>query len=402
MTAAERWLAEHEDDLVGWRRDLHAHPETAFNEKRTTDLVERELEAVGLEPRVLPHGTGVICDVGDGPGPTVALRADLDALPLADLNDVPYRSQTDGACHACGHDAHTAVLLATAAVLAGADGPRLPGRVRLLFQPAEEQLPGGALSVVAAGGLDGVSAVYGLHCDPRLDVGQIGMRVGPITAACDALEVALTGPGGHTGRPHLTVDLVHALGTIITGLPAVLARRTDPRAGLSLVWGAVESGSAINAIPRAGTLRGTLRVLDHDVWTEAEPLVRELLDEIAAPTGARVELGYARGVPPVVNTPAEVAAQRSAVLAALGPDAVAATRQSMGGEDFAWYLEHLPGAFARLGVRTPGSRLPRDLHQGTFDIDERALAVGVRYSVALATEALNTATALDGEPGRPD
>jgi amidohydrolase len=383
----DAWLSANGSRLVEWRRDLHAHPELAFNEKRTTDLIERELAGLGLSPKVLPHGTGLICEVGDGPGPVVALRADIDALPLADLKDVPYRSLVDGTAHACGHDAHTAILLGAASVLAGLD---LPGRVRLLFQPAEEQLPGGSSSVIAAGGLDEVGQIFALHADPGVEVGQIGLRSGAITAACDALEVALFGPGGHTARPQLTVDLVHTVGTVITQLPALLARRVDPRAGLSLVWGAVQAGRAPNAIPGSGVLRGTLRVLDRDVWHDAEPLVRQLVEHITATSGARVELGYSRGVPPVVNDPECVALQRAAVTAALGPNAVTASRQSMGGEDFAWYLERVPGALARLGVRPPG--MPRyDLHQGGFDIDERSLAIGVRYTVALALQA---ATAL--------
>jgi amidohydrolase len=215
----------------------------------------------------------------------------------------------------------------------------------------------------------------------------VGLRAGPITAACDQLDVALSGPGGHTARPHLTVDLVYALGQVITELPALLSRRVDPRAALSLVWGAVEAGRAANTIPSSGRLRGTLRAFDRDAWDAAEPIVRELVQQIVAPSGAQAEIGYVRGVPPVVNDPDAVAVQRRAVLAALGPSAVATTAQSMGGEDFAWYLGTVPGALARLGVRTPGAE-PFDLHQGSFDIDERALGIGVRYTVALAKAAV--------------
>jgi amidohydrolase len=333
----------------------------------------------------MPKGTGVLCDLGTD-GPLIALRADIDALPLADEKQVPYRSTVDGVCHGCGHDAHTAILLGAAAELAGRS---LPGRVRLVFQPAEETVPGGALTAVAAGALDGVSKIFALHCDPRLEVGRIGLRRGPITAACDQLEVKLFGEGGHTARPHLTQDVVYALGRVITGLPGLLSRRVDPRAALSLVWGAVEAGRAANAIPMSGRLRGTLRVFDREAWDAAGPLVRSLVDEIAAPCGVRAETTYVRGVPPVVNDGAAVEVQRSAVIDALGAEALAETEQSMGGEDFAWYLDTVPGALARLGVRSPGGR-PFDLHQGTFDIDERALDVGVRYTVAVALEALGS------------
>jgi amidohydrolase len=372
------------DELIAIRRDLHAHPEVAFTEKRTTDLVVERLRLLGLAPSVLPGGTGALCDIGTG-NRVVALRADIDALPLPDHKDVPYRSLTPGVCHACGHDAHTAILLGTAAVLAGME---LPGRVRLIFQPAEELLPGGAPGVIAAGAMTGVESIYALHCDPRLDVGQVGVRVGAITAACDRLEVRLSGTGGHTGRPHLTADIVYALGRLITDLPGLLSRRVDPRAALSLVWGAVEAGNAPNAIPSAGTARGTLRMLDHDVWNSAESLVRELIEQIVAPTGALAETGYERGVPPVVNEATSVDMQRAAVVSALGASALVDTQQSMGGEDFAWYLEHAPGALARLGVRTPGSAASLDLHQSTFDIDEAALPVGVRFMVHTALTAL--------------
>jgi amidohydrolase len=372
-------------DVVALRRELHQHPEVSFEEKRTTELIMEHLGALGLSPRRLHGGTGVLCDIGTS-GPLIALRADIDALPLQDLKDTPYRSQNDGVTHACGHDAHTAILLAAAAELVDAE---LPGRIRLVFQPAEEVVPGGALTVIEAGALEGVEQIYALHCDPRLTTGLIGLRVGGITAACDRFEVNVTGPGGHTGRPQLTAELVYALGQLITGLPGLLSRRVDPRAALSLVWGAVHAGSASNAIPTSGYVRGTVRVFDRDAWDAAEPLLRELVEQLAAPSEVRAEVIYVRGVPPVVNDASAVDTQRVAVVAALGDDAVADTPQSMGGEDFAWYLDHAPGALARLGVAAPGTEGALDLHQGTFDIDEAALAIGVRYTVELARAALS-------------
>lgn len=370
-------------DVVAVRRDLHAHPELGFEEHRTTELIQNRLRAFGLDPKVLPTGTGAVCDIGSD-GPLIALRADIDALPIADEKDVPYRSTVEGVCHGCGHDAHTAILLAAAEKLARTD---LPGRVRLLFQPAEETVPGGAYTVVTSGILDGVEGIYALHCDPRLHAGQLGIRVGPITAAADHLEVVLRGSGGHTARPHLTQDVVFALGQVITELPTLLSRLVDPRATMSLVWGSVEAGRAANAIPASGRLRGTLRVFDRQAWDHAGPLVRKLVDQIVAASGAEATTTYTRGVPPVVNAPIAVAVQRAAIIAALGEDAVASTEQSMGGEDFAWYLDAIPGALARLGVSRPGQRA-FDLHQGTFDIDETALDVGVRYTVSLAQCAL--------------
>jgi amidohydrolase len=375
-------------DVIAVRRDLHAHPELAYAEHRTTALISDCLTSFGLAPRVLPKGTGVLCDIGTH-GPLIALRADIDALPITDEKAVPYRSTVDGMCHGCGHDAHTAILLGAARQLA-AEPP--PGRVRFIFQPAEETVPGGATVTVAAGALDGVEQIYALHCDPRLPTGKVGVRVGASTAACDHLEVVLRGAGGHTARPHMTQDVVYALGRLITELPGLLSRRVDPRAALSLVWGSVDAGRAANAIPMTGRLRGTLRVFDRAAWDSAGPLVTSLVDQIVAPCGVRAETIYTRGVPPVVNAAAAVSVQRAAIRAALGREALADTEQSMGGEDFAWYLEAVPGALARLGVRAPGGAA-FDLHQGTFDIDERALEIGVRYTVELAQEALRTALA---------
>jgi amidohydrolase len=387
---ADAWLAGHEAELSVVRRTLHAHPELGRREYETTALVAGRLEQAGLSPKVLDAGTGLVCDVGPGDGPVVVLRADIDALPLADEKDVPYRSQVPGVCHACGHDVHTSALLGAGLALAQA-ADRLPGRVRLVFQPAEELMPGGALDVVAQGLVQDAVAIFGLHCDPTLEVGRVGLKTGAITAAADSVEVRLTGPGGHTSRPHNTVDLVHVLATVATGLPEALSRLVDPRAGLCLVWGHVSAGLAPNAIPREGLLQGTLRVLDKAAWQSAPDLVRRVVEGLVAPYGARADVRYARGVPPVVNDPAATALLTAAVKAALGPGAAVPTVQSLGGEDFAWYLEHVPGAMARLGVKPPGLERPVDLHQGLFDVDEAALAVGVRVLVTAAVAALTVA-----------
>ena len=387
---ADAWLRTHEDELVELRRDLHAHPELGREEHRTTALLVERLAAAGLSPKPLSSGTGLVCDVGAADGPVVVLRADLDALPLDDEKLVPYRSTVPGVCHACGHDVHTAAVLGAGLALAEA-ASRLDGRVRLVFQPAEEQMPGGALDVLADGWLEGATAVYGLHCDPALEVGRIGLKSGAITAAADVLQVRLSGPGGHTSRPHNTVDLVHVLSTVATGLPDALSRLVDPRAGLCLVWGHVSAGKAGNAIPRTGLLKGTLRVLDKGAWHGAPAMVQRVVDGLVAPYGAHADVTYERGVPPVVNEPSATALMSAAVRSALGPGAAVPTLQSLGGEDFAWYLEKVPGAMARLGVKPPGQERPHDLHQGAFDVDEGALPVAVQVLVATALAALSAA-----------
>lgn len=372
-------------DLIELRRELHAYPELSWIEDRTTDIVAAWMDKSGIAYERF-EGTGLMAEIGPSEGPIVALRADLDALPIDDTSQDPWRSTVPGVAHACGHDVHVSSLIGASVALSQVHAMTpLPVRVRLIFQPAEEVMPGGALKVLAAGALKGVSRIFALHCDPSLDVGHVGIREGAITGASDRIHVTLSGRGGHTSRPHLTEDLTFALGTLLTQLPAVLSRRFDPRAGASMVWGHIRSGNAANVIPATGELGGTLRMLDAAAWHEAEHLVRGLISDIIEPYGVSAEVNYVRGVPPVVNDFAATETLRRAVTAAIGPSAVATTAQSLGGEDFAWYLESIPGAMGRLGTRTPDGPT-YDLHQGNLRIDERAIAVGAKV---LATAAIS-------------
>ncbi len=381
--AARSWLATHHHEVVGWRRHIHAHPELGRQEFATTQFVAAQLADAGLNPKVLPGGTGLTCDLGPDHGGRVALRADMDALPMAERTGASYTSVVPNVAHACGHDAHTAMLLGAARVLASV--PELPVGVRLIFQPAEELMPGGAIDAIAAGALAGVSRIFALHCDPRLAAGKVAVRPGPITSAADQIEITLNSPGGHTSRPHLTGDLVYGLGTLITGLPGVLSRRIDPRNSTVMVWGAVNAGVAANAIPQTGTLAGTIRTASRETWVTLEAIVRETVSSLLAPLGIEHSVQYRRGVPPVVNEEVSTHLLTHAI-EALGTDALADTRQSGGGEDFSWYLEDVPGAMARLGVWS-GHGPQLDLHQPTFDLDERALAVGVQVLVNIVEQA---------------
>jgi amidohydrolase len=241
---------------------------------------------------------------------------------------------------------------------------------------------------MAAGGIASVDRIFAVHCDPRLDVGKIGTRSGPITAACDKIKVKVTGPGGHTARPHLTADLVFALGKIITELPAALSRRVDPRSSLSLVWGRVMAGSAANAIPDDGVVEGTVRCLDDEAWHAAPDMVKALVESVATAYGVVPDITYTRNVPPTVNDSVCTAMIEAAADRVLGPDAVTPAAQSLGGEDFAWYLESIPGALARLGTRTPGSSEDFDIHQAAFDVDDRVIGIGVRLMAATALTAI--------------
>jgi len=375
-------------ELVAFRRDLHMHPELGNQEFRTTAAIKARLEQAGLEPRVLGIGTGLVCDIGprDSGVPMLALRADIDALPIPDTKrDCAYRSTMPDRAHACGHDVHTTVVLGAGLVLARLhEQGLLPRPVRLLFQPAEEILPGGAADAIECGVLEGVGRIIAVHCDPKVDSGKIGLRVGPITSACDRLEVSLDGPGGHTARPHLTTDLVTAAARVATDVPALVARRMDARSGVSVTWGRIESGHAPNVIPQHAELSGTVRCLDLDAWRRAPDIVHAAIDEVAGLHRAKTVIDYVRGVPPVVNDALVTELLRDAMVARRGPLSVEDTEQSLGGEDFSWYLEHVPGAMARLGVRTPGERTVRDLHQGDFDADESAITVGVELFTAAA------------------
>jgi amidohydrolase len=381
--SAESWLAAHYDELVGWRRHIHRYPELGRQEYATTQFVAERLANAGLNPKVLPGGTGLTCDFGLEDQPRIALRADLDALPMAERTGAPYESTMPNVAHACGHDAHTSILLGTALALAAE--PELPVALRLIFQPAEELMPGGAIDAIAAGVLSGVTRIFALHCDPRLAVGRIGVKAGPITSAADRIEITLYSPGGHSSRPHLTADLVYGLGTLITGLPGVLSRRVDPRNSTVMVWGAVNAGVAANAIPETGTLAGTIRTASRETWLSLEDIVRQAVSALLSPLGVEHTLQYSRGVPPVVNEDVSTRIMARAI-EAVGADALAETKQSGGGEDFSWYLEEVPGAMARLGVWS-GHGPQLDLHQPNFDLDERALAVGVRLMVNIVEQA---------------
>ena len=376
---------EIEPQLIEFRRDIHAHPELARTESRTTAKIADALRAAGLSPRLL-RGTGLTCDIGDAVGTRRgARRADLDALPIQETSGLDYASTIPGISHACGHDVHATVVLGAGLVLKRlSDLDMLTRPVRLIFQPAEEVMPGGALDVIEQGVLEGVGRAYALHCDPRFDVGTIGSRIGAITSASDQIIVTVSSTGGHTSRPHLTGDVVYAIGEIITQSPAIMGRRLDPRFGVNLTWGMVEAGHTPNAIPSQGLLKGTLRCLDVRAWERAGEILDEAVKQIAAPFGVETEVTHIRGVPPVVNQEAATQRLDKAARQMLGDDAIRLTEQSLGGEDFAWILNRVGGAMVRLGVHTPGGKR-YDIHQGDLVVDERAIGVGVRVLTRTVT-----------------
>lgn len=370
------------DEMVELRRDIHRHPELGNEEFETTKRVAHALEASGIPTRSRITATGLLAEVG-GPGPIVGFRADLDALPIDERTDVPFRSQVPGAMHACGHDAHTAIAVGIAKVM---NQLEIPGTVRFVFQPAEEVFPGGAYELVREGVTDGVSSIMAFHVDPSMRAGRIGLRAGPITSSSDRFSIEIEGPGGHTARPHETVDAIHAAAKVVTDLPALLDRLVDARRPFAVVFGQIHGGHVDNVIPPSVTMSGTCRALDRELWDSLPLLVERLTHEIVAPYGAKAAVRYQRGIPPVVNDQQVTASLERAFKAALGEHAVGLTMASLGAEDFSRYLEVVPGSLVRLGVGFADR--DRDLHSASFDMDEAAIEVGIIGGVYALVELL--------------
>lgn len=379
------WFKAHRAEVIAWRRHIHRHPETANQEVETTNFLATVLQDYGLEPQRFPQ-TGLMVDIGpDTELGRLAFRADIDALPVTEVTGLEYTSEVPGKMHACGHDVHTTVALGLACALADFQRVHdLPLGIRVIFQPAEEVWVGGATDVIEWGALEGVHSIFAIHAEPKLRVGRIGIRAGAITSATDVVELNIKGPGGHTSRPHLSADVVYALGKVITELPALLSRRVDPRTGTVLVFGQVNSGYAPNAIPETGSLTGTMRTADIGIWRDMQSLFTELVEQILAPVGVEHELTYNRGVPPVLNDDVATALLASAAQS-IDPQAVVQAPQSSGGEDFSWYLEKVPGSMARLGCWS-GEGEQHDLHMGDLIVDERAIGVGIKLFGAVVEQ----------------
>ena len=359
-------------EAVRMRRDLHRHPEVAWTERRTTYRIAEALSSYGLDPVVRADLVGLSLEIGTG-SPIVGFRADIDALPIHEETGAPYRSQIDGVMHACGHDAHSAIAVGIAQTLAMLDD--LPGTARIIFQPAEEELPSGAAKLVEEGVVDALEALIAFHVDPTIPPGVVGLKTGPITSAADKLHIRLTGPGGHTSRPHRTVDLVQVAARIVVDLPAMVRSELDPRQHLAMVFGRISGGDTANAIPTQIDISGTARVQQSEVWDGLAEIIDRQVEAIAAPFGAGIEVSHLRGAPPVDNDAAVIETIESAAAAMLGPEGIQPTPQSMGSEDFAWFLDHVPGALIRLGAGR--NQHPVDLHSPTFEIDETAIEHGI-------------------------
>lgn len=370
VTNLESRLAELFDEMVSLRRHFHQYPELSFQEIETPKTIARYLRELGIEVREHVGGNGVVGRIRGGDGPTIALRADFDALPIQDVKDVPYRSKINGVMHACGHDAHTATLLVLAKVLMETD---LPGDVVLIHQFAEELAPGGAKPMIEDGCLDGVDYIFGAHLWTPLPFGTVGVKSGPVMAAADRFELTIKGKGGHGAIPQHTVDALMVAVNVSGQLQQVISRRTDPLEPAVLTIGSFTSGQAFNVIAEEAKLSGTVRTFTQATQERIISEMSRVIASICAASEAEYELEYIKGYPAVVNHPTATETIRQVASDVVGIDGVIDLTPMMVGEDFAYYLQHIPGSFFFTGAGNPERAAIFPHHHPRFDIDERAM-----------------------------
>lgn len=376
------------DDVIGWRRYLHQHPERSFHEERTAQFIADTLTGFGgLEiTRLTP--TSVIARLkGSLPGPVLAIRADIDALPIEERNTHDFVSRNPGVMHACGHDGHTAMLLGAVKVLVG-QRDSIAGEVRFIFQHAEELHPGGAEELVRAGVMDDVDVVIGAHLWLPLEVGKVGVKAGPLMAAPDMVRITITGSGGHAAQPHITVDPVAVAAQVITNLQHVVSRNVDPLQSAVVSITRIAGGTTHNVIPGSVEMEGTVRTFDESLRTEMPRLIERIIAGVTSAHGASYSFSYERGYRPVVNDERAAELLRRAVVNALGEEFLTEAIPSMGGEDFSAYQQRAAGAFFYVGARCEERGIVQPHHHECFDIDERALDYGTRIFVAAALDFL--------------
>ncbi len=377
-------------EMTAVRRDLHAHPETAFEEVRTSGIVAERLKAIGLEPRTGVGRTGVLATVRGGrAGKTVLLRADMDALPITEENDTPYRSQVAGKMHACGHDCHTSILLGLSKQLVR-EAQGLAGEVRLCFQPAEEQ-GGGALAMIKDGALDPrPDGAFGLHVWQDLDIGEVGVTAGPWMAAVDEFNVTLKGVGAHAAAPEQGRDPIVCLAHVVSALQTIASRNIDPLKEVVVSVTQVRAGSAFNIIPDQAWMNGTVRTFDPKVWERLPGDFERVVRGVAQALGCEATIDYKRHNKPTVNDPAMAELARAAAAEVVGRDHVRTDIRTMGGEDFSYMLAEVPGCFIAIGSRNTSKGLTFAHHHPRFDVDERSLEIGAEVLLRVTRRFLAT------------
>lgn len=380
--------AEIEPRIVDWRRKLHAEPEVSFEEFETSRFIADQLRSFGGIEVGKIGATGVIGRLrGFVPGPTIALRADIDALPIAEENSFEFASKNPGVMHACGHDGHTAVLLGVAQILAGMRD-HLRGEIRFLFQHAEEQLPGGARDFVEAGVVDGVDAVIGCHLLSTIDCGRAAVISGPAMAAADMFSLTIHGHGGHGGFPHETTDPIAIAAQVLTNIQHVVSRVTDPLQSVVVSTTRIAGGTADNVIPEEVELGGTVRTFSPDVRARTRAAIERVIDGVTAAHGARASFDYIVGYDAVVNDTAVAGVVAEAIRDELGPGGLTEIAPIMGGDDFSAYLNRVPGAYFFVGARSELAGATHQHHHPRFTIDERSLPIAVGVFLRATTALL--------------
>lgn len=371
------------DEIIKWRRDFHQHPELSFQEKRTRDVISSFLKECGLVVREQVSGYGVIGELkGDKPGPTIAFRADMDALPIQEETNLPFASRVPGVMHACGHDAHMAALMGAVRILSGMRD-KMKGNIRFIFQPAEELTPGGAQGMIKEGALDGVSAIYGLHIWSEFPLGTFHTVSGPVMAAADEFKIVITGKGGHGALPHQTIDSILVASHLIMAAQHIVSRQLNPLESGVISFGSVHAGEAFNVIANQATVGGTIR----SFTAETRRLLTEKLQHTATSIGqlygADIQFELEQGYPPVVNHEQETQLALDIAQQVFGQEHVKIMQPMMAAEDFSYYLEKVPGAFSFVGAGEI-DKPNYSHHHPRFTIDERALPLATEWFCQMA------------------
>lgn len=372
------------EQVVKIRRDLHQHPETGFDVQRTAKIVAEELRQLGLDVKEQVGKTGVVADLNvEGAHKRIAFRADMDALPMQEENDIPYCSKTPGKAHMCGHDGHTAILLGAATLLSK---KKPKNNIRFIFQPCEEQKPGGAPGMIQKGCLEGVDEIFGLHVWPWLKTGEIGICPGPMLAQSDSFDIIINGAGGHAAAPHNNIDPIVIGSQLVVMMQSIVSRMTNPLDPAVISVTRFEGGSAYNVIPSQVKLAGTVRTYSVRVLAEIKRSLQKMIEHTAEASGAQAILNYMDGYPPLINhesccKTAERAAARFLDQTAI----ISPAEKAMFGEDFAYYVQQVPGCFIQLGCRNEAKKCIYPLHHPKFNLDEDCLKVGIRLFAELAS-----------------
>ena len=380
MNSALRKADSIKDYIINTRRELHRHPEPAFKENRTHDFIEKQLQNFGLKPKTL-NKTGLTADIGQGKN-RIALRADMDALPITEEIPLPYKSENKGFMHACGHDTHMAMLLGAAKLLSTAKDPP---PVRLIFQPSEEKTPGGAKGMISEGALKGISEIYAVHINPEAETGTLTLKSGVMLAAADEMNITIKGKGGHAAEPHKTIDPIYAAALFINQTQSLVSRKSAPKSPFVISICTINGGTAFNIIPDEVKMEGTVRTIDKELWQKAPQWIENILKGLNLSSGIDYELAYNRGYPIMKNNP-EKTEKLIKIAGKIFNNIELMESPIMGGEDFAYYLQEVPGTFVFMGGANKKKGIHSKLHTANFNIDENALPLGTALLYSLATK----------------